>query len=387
MNIFKEKNVLIHKNAHVKNKATNKKISGRKLFRALVLSTILLVTTPQVGFADQAKVDAAKDREATAQAKLDQIAQESEDLNIQLSQTYSEMNDVEDKIAKVVKEIDERKSQIAQRQLLLEKRVAADYKSGHSSMLSLLLNSSSFEEFTSNLFYFEKIASSDQKLINEINEQKNKLAQQEQNLINERKRLEQVQQKLKEQKAEVDKKQQEAAEYLESCSTQVQEAINERDREIAAAIEQRRRQELEQASGFNPPANVVISSSSGSLSAVLEAANVVPSPGMGLCAMWVSQVFSTAGFSYPNGNANDMYYSWCTSSDRSQLKPGMIVAVSTHPFSPAGKIYGHVGIYMGNGVVRDNIGYIRTESLDSWINFYSTVVPVRWGWVNGIALS
>ena len=113
----------------------------------------------------------------------------------------------------------------------------------------------------------------------------------------------------------------------------------------------------------------------------------VPSPGGGLCAMWVSQVFNAAGYDYTGGNANDMYDAWCTSSDKSELKPGMIVAVSTHPHTSAGSIYGHVGIYIGNGMVRDNVGTIREISLDEWIDYYGDTVDVKWGWLNGTDLS
>lgn len=114
--------------------------------------------------------------------------------------------------------------------------------------------------------------------------------------------------------------------------------------------------------------------------AILDACNKVPSPGAGLCAMWVSFVYQEAGLGYPGGNANNMYWNYCTSSNKSDLKPGMIVAVSTHNGTAAGRVYGHVGIYIGNNTVMDNIGYIRTISLDEWISTYGDLVPVKWGW-------
>jgi hypothetical protein len=35
----------------------------------------------------------------------------------------------------------------------------------------------------------------------------------------------------------------------------------------------------------------------------------------------------------------------------------------------------------------DNIGYIRTISVNEWIRFYSTTVTPRWGWLMGIELA
>lgn len=121
--------------------------------------------------------------------------------------------------------------------------------------------------------------------------------------------------------------------------------------------------------------------------AVIDAAKSVPSPGNGLCAMWVSQVFERAGQPYALGNANDMYYSYCTTSDESAIKPGMVVAVAKHNHTYMGSIYGHIGVYVGNGQIMDNIGYIRTINFHEWTNWYGEVVPPKWGWFNSIALA
>lgn len=112
----------------------------------------------------------------------------------------------------------------------------------------------------------------------------------------------------------------------------------------------------------------------------------VGSPGPGLCAMWVSRVYQLAGCGYPGGNACDMYYAFCSSSDRSKLKVGMAVAVPSYGGDPTGmgQIYGHVAIYIGDGMVRDNIGYVNTQSLDSWIAYYGNTHEVRWGYPPGV---
>lgn len=126
---------------------------------------------------------------------------------------------------------------------------------------------------------------------------------------------------------------------------------------------------------------------SGSQQAVVSAAYSTPSPGYGYCAAWVTNVFQNAGIGYFGGNACDMYNSWCTSSNLDDLKPGMIIAVSTHNLDAAGRIYGHVGIYIGNGQVMDNIGPIRTIDVNQWIQTFSGVVPAKWGWIGNVPLS
>lgn len=118
---------------------------------------------------------------------------------------------------------------------------------------------------------------------------------------------------------------------------------------------------------------------------IVQAAKSTPSPGGGLCMMWVSQVYAKAGLGYPYGNANDNYYQWAKSSKKSDLKVGMVVAVPVHTGSTAGAKYGHIGIYIGDGMIMDNVGYVRTETLDEWISYYgshSNGNPVRWGYAS-----
>lgn len=108
----------------------------------------------------------------------------------------------------------------------------------------------------------------------------------------------------------------------------------------------------------------------------------------GYCAMWVTNVVSNAGYGHYSGDACDLYRSYCTSSDLKQLKVGMIIAVSTHPHTYAGSIYGHVGIYIGNGLMRDSVyGYVRQISVKDWIAYYGATVRPKWGWLGNIKLA
>lgn len=124
---------------------------------------------------------------------------------------------------------------------------------------------------------------------------------------------------------------------------------------------------------------------------IVDAAGRVPSPGAGLCAAWVSNVYAAAGLGYVGGNADDMYYAWCNSSNRADLKVGMIIAVDRYVtsgtahagYAPDGrKLSFHVGIYVGDGKVMDNIGSIRTMDLDKWIETYGNYHTVKWGFAN-----
>lgn len=108
------------------------------------------------------------------------------------------------------------------------------------------------------------------------------------------------------------------------------------------------------------------------------ALSITPSPGLNWCAKYVSMVYQNAGYGYINGNACDMYWNYCFSADRNQLRNGMIVAVPSWNGDYMSYTYGHVGIYM-DGFVWHNTGSIIQTPLDEWISFYGQICQVRWG--------
>ena len=123
--------------------------------------------------------------------------------------------------------------------------------------------------------------------------------------------------------------------------------------------------------------------------AIVDAAKRTPSPGAGYCAAWVSNVYENAGLPRPGGNACCQYLSFCTSTDRSQLKVGMVIGVQRSPTSNSnwcgGHLgYGHVGIYIGDGKGMENVGHIATTDLDSWIAYNGQLSQPRWGFPPGV---
>jgi hypothetical protein len=91
-------------------------------------------------------------------------------------------------------------------------------------------------------------------------------------------------------------------------------------------------------------------------------------------------------YDYPYGDAVDMYNNWCTTGDYADLRVGMIVAVATHPHSDAGLQYGHIGFYVGDHHVMDNVGVIRTVDLSSWLEYYGPTSAPKWGWTSNQSL-
>lgn len=119
---------------------------------------------------------------------------------------------------------------------------------------------------------------------------------------------------------------------------------------------------------------------------LVDIAYSTPSPGFNLCSEWISRVFNAAGYGYANGDACDMFWSYCHDSNRANLKVGMIIAVPSHSNTWAGSIWGHIAIYIGDGKVIENIGRVNVRGLDDWVNYYGTTYTPLWGWYRNIAL-
>ena len=388
--------------------AYQSEISRRGMFK-LALSTLTaaaLVANPLAAHAadateeTKAALASAQAEYDKVQAQLDELTAEYEALTKEQAKTLDKIEAVQLKIDDVQAQIDVKQAELEQKRELLGDRVARSYKAGDQGALALLLSSTSFEELISNTYYIAKINASDREAIKAVNEVQTELKESKADLDGQKADLESLRESQAKQIEAMQSKQAEVSELLSGLSDDVKELMAQRDAEIVAAAQAeaeeaaRRKKAQEEAakkqSVNNNPGYVAPGdgqqSGGNRQQAVVNACYSVPSPGANYCAMWVSQVFQRAGLGYPGGNANDMYANYCTYSDKANLKVGMIVAVSTYSKNYAGRIWGHVGIYIGNNQVMENIGYINTQSINSWCSYYGDTVTPRWGWALGINL-
>lgn len=348
------------------------------------------------------KLNAAQAQLDEVQAQLDSIANEYAALANKNAQTLNDIEGVQGKIDDTQTQIDEKKAELKKKRNDLSDRVAASYKSGGTNILSLLLASGSFEELVANAHYVEKINKSDRDAIEDIQTIQEELDAQKTELESQKADLEKLKDQQTAQMQDMQAKQQEVQTVLNGLSDDVKELMAQRDSEILAAA-QAEEAARKAAAAAAAAANKNNSNSgggsyasgtpqqnagSGKQQAVVNACYSTPSPGQNWCAAWVTNVFRNAGVGYFGGNACDMFNAWCYSSDRSALQVGMIVADSSHNGTGTpGLLYGHVGIYVGGGIVMSNEGPITSKSLDSFISFYGTGSGVRWGWLGGVVLS
>ena len=416
--------------SHTPSPHTDHAVSRRSALKAMLAAAgsavlfgmpALAQAEPQASQETLDALDDAQEQLDAAQKQIDDLSYQFEDLSAQLDSTMGQIEGVQEQIDATQAEIDvtqedidEKQAQLEEKQEVLSQRVAASYKAGDHSTLSLLLSSESFEELIATAHYIDKVNASDQENIRDIRDIQEELRRQKAELEQEKEQLEAQKASLEEQKAQLEslksqqvqqldnmkEKKNEVQAVLDGLSQEVKDLINQRDAEILAAAqaEEEARRAAEEAArqaaaaGSSGGATSIPGDGQDAIAAgnaqqrVVQSAYSTPSPGTGLCAKWVSQVFQNAGFGYVGGNADDMYANYCTSSNKANLKVGMIIAVPSHPHTAAGRIYGHVGVYVGDNTVRDNIGYIRTINVDSWISYYGPTSTPRWGWASGINL-
>ena len=102
----------------------------------------------------------------------------------------------------------------------------------------------------------------------------------------------------------------------------------------------------------------------------------------GMCAAWVTGVYEAAGASVvPYGNAIDMWINYCGtgSTSMNNIPPGAIVCGSGS--GSDGAAYGHVGVYLGNGLVANNLGYHSVQSLGDWCSWQTAICQGHTGWI------
>lgn len=95
----------------------------------------------------------------------------------------------------------------------------------------------------------------------------------------------------------------------------------------------------------------------------------------GYCQAWVADVYQAVTGS--RGSAHCALCAaekWAVSQDFSKIQVGATV------YGYSSSQFGHVGIYIGNGMVAHNIGEVKIEKLDEWIKKYK---GFAWGWENG----
>lgn len=96
----------------------------------------------------------------------------------------------------------------------------------------------------------------------------------------------------------------------------------------------------------------------------------------GYCAAWITRIYRSVGLYKDETwcNAIDYWHNWgindgVTSSTRYDNIPVGAVVVGSGGGGELGNTYGHVGIYLGDGLVAENVGKHNVVTLEKWMEY------------------
>lgn len=104
-----------------------------------------------------------------------------------------------------------------------------------------------------------------------------------------------------------------------------------------------------------------------------------------MCAAWVTGVYQAAEApEIPWGNGIDMWNTYQNTGNTSMenIPPGAVVCGSGS--GPMGELYGHVGIYIGDGLVANNVGRFSIETVEDWASWQSATCQGHTGWIGWV---
>lgn len=379
---------------------------GKRLVVTVVTAGLLFATSPTAALAAS-----SSDLQAQLQQAEAQTAKYQEQANnafAELEQLQAELEDTRAQIASTQEEVSQKQTELDAAQDTLAGRVSSNYKTGGVSLVSILFDSSSFEDLVSRVYYANRVAESDAEVISQVQGVQAELAAKQNELESQQEEQQRLVDDAQSKAGEIQSALEQQQSYVNSLSSEVQEAL--------AAEEAQRRAEAEAAANAggnagssNSGSNNATSGNSGSsnnsggnsgsngnsssgshssgnqdfgsgISGAIAAAksqlgvsyswagNAIPGQEFD-CSGLVWWAYKKAGISIPrgqrmsNGRGNSMI-GWCLdgggwTTDQSQLQAGDLMFWGSGVNSTT-----HVGMCIGGGLmIHSNWGGVEIASV------------------------
>ena len=377
---------------------------GKRLVVTVVTAGLLFATSPTAALAAS-----SSDLQAQLQQAEAQTAKYQEQANnafAELEQLQAQLEDTRAQIASTQEEVSQKQTELDAAQETLAGRVSSNYKTGGVSLVSIIFDSSSFEDLVSRVYYANRVAESDAEVISQVQGVQAELAAKQNELESQQEEQQRLVDDAQAKAGEIQSALEQQQSYVSSLSSEVQEAL--------AAEEAQRRAEAEAAANAggnagsnNSGSNNATSGNSGSsnnsggnsdsnsnsgshssgnqnfgsgVSGAIAAAksqlgvsyswagNAIPGQEFD-CSGLVWWAYKKAGISIPrgqrmsNGRGNSMI-GWCLdgggwTTDQSQLQAGDLMFWGGGVNSTT-----HVGMCIGGGLmIHSNWGGVEIASV------------------------
>ena len=226
---------------------------GKRLVVAVVTARLLFATSPTAAIAASSSDLQAQLQQAEAQTAKYQ--EQATNAFAELEQLQAELEDTRAQIASTEEEISQKQVELDAAQDTLAGRVSSNYKTGGVSLVSILFDSSSFEDLVSRVYYANRVAESDAEVISQVQGVQAELAAKQTELESQQEEQQRLVDDAQAKAGEIQSALEQQQAYVSSLSSEVQEAL--------AAEEAQRRAEAEAAANANAGNNSNQGSSNG----------------------------------------------------------------------------------------------------------------------------
>lgn len=227
---------------------------GKRLVVTAVTAGLLFATSPTAAIAASSSDLKAQLQQAEAQTAKYQ--EQATNAFAELEQLQAQLEDTRAQIASTQEEVSQKQTELDAAQETLAGRVSSNYKTGGVSLISILFDSSSFEDLVSRIYYANRVAESDAKVISQVQGVQAELAAKQTELESQQEEQQGLVDDAQAKAGEIQSALEQQQAYVNSLSSEVQEAL--------AAEEAQRRAEAEAAANAGGNAG---SSNSGSSNA------------------------------------------------------------------------------------------------------------------------
>lgn len=224
---------------------------GKRLVVTAVTAGLLFATSPTAAIAASSSDLQAQLQQAEAQTAKYQ--EQATNAFAELEQLQAQLEDTRAQIASTQEEVSQKQTELDAAQETLAGRVSSNYKTGGVSLVSILFDSSSFEDLVSRIYYANRVAESDAKVISQVQGVQAELAAKQTELESQQEEQQGLVDDAQAKAGEIQSALEQQQAYVNSLSSEVQEAL--------AAEEAQRRAEAEAAA--NAGGNAGSNNSSG----------------------------------------------------------------------------------------------------------------------------
>ena len=236
---------------------------GKRLVVTVVTAGLLFATSPTAAIAASSSDLQAQLQQAEAQTAKYQ--EQATNAFAELEQLQAELEDTRAQIASTEEEISQKQVELDAAQDTLAGRVSSNYKTGGVSLVSILFDSSSFEDLVSRVYYANRVAESDAEVISQVQGVQAELAAKQSELESQQEEQQRLVDDAQAKAGEIQSALEQQQAYVSSLSSEVQEAL--------AAEEAQRRAEAEAAANANAGNNSSQGGSNGNNSSSNNSSN------------------------------------------------------------------------------------------------------------------